>query len=224
MDSTVPTVLVVEDDDDVRARICSAIKEEPRLALMANVATFHAASSVLGRNIPRLALIDLELPDGSGADLIRWLSTQSETVDCLVLTVFGDERHVVSAIEAGAAGYLLKGEDSMQIGPALIKVLEGEAPISSAVARHILTRARRTVINPGVSDSQIERLTPTELEVLGLIAKGYTAPEIATMTNRSPNTVPTHVRNIYRKLSVHSRGEAVFEAMQLGLIAPDISG
>jgi len=224
MDTAVPTVLVVEDDDDVRARICAAIANEPRLALMADVATFHAASSVLGRKIPRLALIDLELPDGSGADLIRWLSTQSEPVDSLVLTVFGDERHVVSAIEAGAAGYLLKGEDSMQIGPSLIKVLEGEAPISSAVARHILTRARRTVLSPATRDPQAERLTPTELEVLGFIAKGYSAPEIAALTNRSPNTVPTHVRNIYRKLSVHSRGEAVFEAMQLGLIAPEVSG
>ncbi len=214
-------MLVVEDNDDVRARICTAIKQEPALALMADVATFHAASSVLGKQIPRLALIDLELPDGSGADLIRWLSTQSETVDSLVLTVFGDERHVVAAIEAGAAGYLLKGEDSLQIGPSLLKVLDGEAPISSAVARHILTRARRTVLNPAARDETTERLTPTELEVLGLIAKGYSAPEIAAMTNRSPNTVPTHVRNIYRKLSVHSRGEAVFEAMQMGLIAPE---
>lgn len=214
-------MLVVEDNDDVRARICTAIKQEPALALMADVATFHAASSVLGKQIPRLALIDLELPDGSGADLIRWLSTQSETVDSLVLTVFGDERHVVAAIEAGAAGYLLKGEDSLQIGPSLLKVLNGEAPISSAVARHILTRARRTVLNPAARDETTERLTPTELEVLGLIAKGYSAPEIAAMTNRSPNTVPTHVRNIYRKLSVHSRGEAVFEAMQMGLIAPE---
>ena len=221
METSAPTVLVVEDNDDVRARICTAIKQEPALALMADVATFHAASSVLGKQIPRLALIDLELPDGSGADLIRWLSTQSETVDSLVLTVFGDERHVVAAIEAGAAGYLLKGEDSLQIGPSLLKVLDGEAPISSAVARHILTRARRTVLNPAARDETTERLTPTELEVLGLIAKGYSAPEIAAMTNRSPNTVPTHVRNIYRKLSVHSRGEAVFEAMQMGLIAPE---
>ena len=79
--ASTPTVLVVEDDDDVRARICSAINAEPSLALLADVGSVHGARSVLGRQLPRLALIDLQLPDGSGSDLIRWLSVQDEPVD-----------------------------------------------------------------------------------------------------------------------------------------------
>lgn len=211
-------VLVVEDDEDVRARICRAIESEPSLTVQAAVGTFHAAISVLGRQLPRLALIDLQLPDENGATLIRWLASQAPSVDSLVLTVFGDERHVLSAIEAGASGYLLKGEDSENVGPMLLKVVDGQSPISPAVARHILQQARKQKVKVTSNPEKSERLTPTEFEVLRLIAKGYTSPEIAKMTNRSASTVPVHVRNIYRKLSVHSRGEAVFEAIQLGLI------
>lgn len=214
-------VLVVEDDAVVRSRLCQTIRAEPGLEILADVGTFHAARSVLGRRLPRLALIDLELPDGDGAEIIQWLSVQADLVDSLVLSVFGDERHVVSAIEAGASGYLLKGEESDNVGPMLKRVLAGESPISPAVARHILTRARNSTKQADEqAPNSMERLTPTELEVLRYIAKGYSAPEIARMTNRAPTTVPVHIRNIYRKLSVHSRGEAVFEAVQLGLINP----
>ena len=215
-------VLVVEDDEAVRNRICQAIEQEPHLTVMAAVGTIHAARSVLGKRTPRLALIDLELPDDNGANLIRWLATQAPEVESLVLTVFGDERHVVSAIEAGAAGYLLKGENTQDVGPMLLKVLHGESPISPAVARHILVKARNAAAPAApAQDDKSQRLTPTEFEVLRLIAKGYTAPEIAEMTDRSPSTIPVHVRNIYRKLSVHNRAEAVFEAIQLGLITAD---
>lgn len=211
-------VLVVEDDEDVRGRICRAIESEPLLTIQAAVGSFHAAVSLLGRKLPRLALIDLELPDENGSTLIRWLASQAPSVDSLVLTVFGDERHVLSAIEAGACGYLLKSEDSDNVGPMLLKVVDGQSPISPAVARHILQRARKKKQLITQTPEKSERLTPTEFEVLRFIAKGYTSPEIAKMTNRSASTVPVHIRNIYRKLSVHSRGEAVFEAIQMGLV------
>lgn len=212
-------VLIVEDDPVVRERLVEAVREAADFEVLAAVGSLHAARSVLGRRLPALALVDLGLPDGEGSSLIDWLAAQPERVEILVLTLFADERHVVGAIRAGASGYLLKHELSDEIVPVLRRVMAGESPISSAVARYILRLARPGPEPAGEATAGTERLTATELEVLRLLAKGFSAREIAQMTGRSPTTVPVHVRNIYRKLAVHSRGEAVFEAMQLGLIA-----
>jgi len=107
-------------------------------------------------------------------------------------------------------------------------VLQGESPISPAVARHILNTTRNKTQSDSEpknekADTGIEKpkLTPTEIEILKYIAQGFTGPEIAEMTGRSVNTVPVHVKNIYRKLSVNGRGEAVYQAMQLGIIGSE---
>lgn len=211
------TIYIVEDDDDIRSRVINAVDAADDLKVLGEARSLHAARTALGRRLPDIALIDLGLPDGDGCQLIRWLTTQNPPVECLVLTVFGDEQHVVSAIEAGATGYLLKDEVLEEIAPQIRQVAQGGSPISPAVARYILHLARSEPSEPA---EDAPELTPTELEILGLIAKGYSAPEIAEMTERSPATVPVHIKNIYRKLAVHSRGEAVFEALQLGLIKP----
>ncbi|MEZ5660462.1 MAG: response regulator transcription factor [Burkholderiaceae bacterium] len=210
-------VLIVEDDAEVRARLVRAIEASATFEVMAACGSMHAARTALGRRLPSIALIDLGLPDGNGTDLVAWLCAQPVPVECLVLTLFADERHVVEAIRAGASGYLLKSEATDRIGDALGRVLAGESPISPAVARFVLRLARGHGEESRPA-AEAPRLTPTEFEILGLIAKGFTAREIADLTERSPATVPGHVRNIYRKLAVHSRGEAIFEATQLGLL------
>ena len=105
-----------------------------------------------------------------------------------------------------------------------MQVLAGETLLSTAVARHILKRMRKSaLVTSNKTDKPIQNqpaLTPKELDVLQFIAKGYTSTEIAELTNRAPSTILVHVRNIYKKLSVHSRGEVVFEAINLGLIRP----
>lgn len=212
-------VLVVDDDDAVRERICSAITSNDTMQVMAQADSLHSARTILGRRLPALALIDLGLPDGSGISLINWLSTQ-HSIPSIVLTVFGDEHHVVSAIRAGADGYLLKCDEIDKLVPKLQQTLNGEAPVSTGVARHILKELRKNnTKSSGGRGGGLERdLTPTELEVLQLVAKGYTSPEIAELTHRAPSTVLVHIRSIYKKLSVHSRGEAVYEAMSMGLV------
>jgi len=212
-------VLVVEDDDNIRERICRVIGQTDELEILAQANSLKAAHAILETKTPSLALIDLGLPDGSGTRLIELLTTKN--IPSLVLTVFGDETNVVSAIRAGACGYLLKSEDPNKIGSMLLEVIDGGSPISPAVARHVLKQVRKDKLAPdtaGQAEESAPRLTPTELEVLQLIAKGYTSPEIAALTNRAPSTILVHVRNIYRKLSVHNRGEAVYEAMNMGLI------
>jgi DNA-binding NarL/FixJ family response regulator len=211
-------VLIVEDEPTVRDRLAAAVDAAPGFRVSATVGSLHAARTALGRRLPDLALVDLGLPDGDGCSLIEWLAVQHERVECLVLTLFADETHVLRAVRAGASGYLLKTEKQADIGDAMARVMAGESPISPAVAGHILRLARPASTAPAPT-AEAPRLTPTELEVLGLIAKGFTKREIAQLTGRSVTTVPGHVRNIYRKLSVHNRSEAVYEAMHLGLLS-----
>ena len=137
-------VLVLEDDEAVRNRLCDAISRTDGLSVMAEAGTLEAANTILKNKLPCLALIDLGLPDGSGIDLIHHL-TKKTNVPTLVLTVFGDENHVVSAIKAGACGYLLKSEPADKIGIELLQVLKGESPVSAAVARHILKQLKKRI-------------------------------------------------------------------------------
>jgi DNA-binding NarL/FixJ family response regulator len=137
----------------------------------------------------------------------------------MVITIFGDEQHVVTAIEAGAMGYLLKDGSAEYIGSSVLEMMAGGSPISPPIARYLLRRFRPP--DAGEDDTAPPKLSEREHEVLTLIVKGFSYAEIARLIGVSAHTVTTHVRNIYRKLEVHSRGEAVYEALQLGLVKID---
>jgi DNA-binding NarL/FixJ family response regulator len=210
-------VLIVEDDPATRERLTGIVAATVGLAVAGAVGDRAAALALLAQPdfAPRVALIDLALPDGSGIDVIRALRSRAPGADAMVISVFGDEAHVLAAIEAGATGYLLKDADADAIGASILKLIAGESPISAAIARHLLKRFQSA---PPPADAP--RLTPRETDVLRLIAKGLSYARIADTLQMSPNTVPSYVKQIYRKLEVNSRGEAVFEAMQLGLLRP----
>jgi DNA-binding NarL/FixJ family response regulator len=186
--------------------------------LLAAHSDVRAAMAWLGAHAPPdVLLADLQLPDGSGIDVIRWLRQHAPAAEAMVISVFGDESHVVAAIEAGATGYLLKDASAEEIADGIRRLIEGESPISSAIARHLLRRFQPA---PAAVSERVSPLTQREGEVLQLIAKGLSYQRIADTLTMSPHTVTTHIKQIYRKLAVNSRGEAVFEAMQLGLLAP----
>lgn len=167
-----------------------------------------------------MLLTDLGLPDGNGIDLILAIRQLKLATEAMVITVFGDERHVFQAIEAGATGYLLKDSDATSIGDAIMQLLEGGSPISPAIARHVLRRVKQHSVESD-SPQQSSLLTSRELEVMTLLGKGLTYGEVAQALGMANGTVTTHIKHIYRKLAVRSRGEAVFEAMQLGLLKLD---
>ena len=214
------TVLLVEDNDATRERLVHAIGTHPELSVVASCGTQSEGLQALVELKPQVLLTDLGLPDGSGIDIIRAARKLDENIEIMVVSVFGDERNVITAIEAGATGYLLKDGDTDYIGDAIMRLIAGESPISAGIARHLLKRYR--------SESQPQQderpnnattnLTARETDVLSCIAKGYTYGEVATMLGMSTHTVTSHIKKIYRKLEVHSRSEAVFEAVQLGLV------
>jgi DNA-binding NarL/FixJ family response regulator len=138
----------------------------------------------------------------------------------MVITVFGDERHVVAAIEAGALGYLLKDGSAEYVGRSILALVAGGSPVSPAIARHLLRRFGSPAAGVAGGDAP-PRLTERESETLRLIMKGFSYAEAASVMGVAESTVTSHVRSIYRKLEVHSRSEAVYEALQLGLVKLD---
>ncbi len=210
-------VLIVEDQPATRERLAGIVAATAGLELVAALPDFGSAAQWLeSEPAPTVMLVDLGLPDGDGLDLIRLSRRLDPQPEVMVISVFGDERHVVRAIEAGATGYLLKDSSAEEIGQGILRLIDGESPISSSIARHLLRRLQPTVQAAPTGDGP--HLTRREHDVLRLIAKGFAYAEIAAHLGMSPNTVTSHIKHIYRKLQVRSRGEAVFEAMQLGIL------
>ena len=208
------STLLVEDDGATRAYLLDALNRIAALQPVNFAVDVASGVRALERYRPKLLLVDLGLPDGEGTQLIALAAKMEPRPEVLVISSLGDESHVVRALEAGASGYLLKDETPEAIGVAALKVLEGESPISPAIAVHLLKRFR-PVAAPA---PQEHPLSDREVDILKLIAKGLRHDEVADTLGLRYSTVVSYVRDIYRKLAVHSRTEALFEARQLGLL------
>jgi DNA-binding NarL/FixJ family response regulator len=209
--------LIVEDDINFRDRFVDIVKSCADFELLAAVGNCALARQWLMQTQPDVLLCDLGLPDGDGAEVVRLARRLYPELDAMVVTVFGDEAHVMRSLEAGAAGYLLKDslpEDFI----ATIKLLrDGGSPINPIIARRLLQRFSSAPKQQEEPQSAL-KLSEREREVLQLVAKGYRTPEIGGILNISHHTVYSHIKNIYGKLEVTSRGEAVYEASRLKLI------
>lgn len=208
-----PTVLVVEDDVHFRMRFADAIAQAHDFKLGGVADDVRSGRALLERVRPDVLLIDLGLPDGNGVDLIRETARAHPQCDVMVATVFGDEAHVLASIEAGATGYLLKESRADDLVDQIRVLRAGGSPISPVIARQLIGRLVPIPANDGDT-----LLSPRELEVLRLCGKGFSFDEIATLIGVSRHTVTTFVKRIYRKLQVHSKTEALFEARKLGLM------
>jgi len=215
--------MLLEDEKPTRDFLSACISIHEDLKLTATASTCAEALEALQQHQPDVLVTDLGLPDGNGVDVIRKAKKMYPGIEILVVSMFGDEENVVSALEAGASGYLLKKQAFDDLGDAILCLMRGESAISPEVARYLLKRFKKESSDKDnvTRTEQFSPLTPREKEVLGLIAKGYSYDEIAKAFTLSTNTVRAHIRNIYRKLSVRSRSEAVFEAANLGIISFD---
>ncbi|MDB5881898.1 MAG: DNA-binding response regulator [Ramlibacter sp.] len=220
------SVLIVEDEPEFLLRFSDAVMATPGLHLVAAVSSGRAGQAILDAERPDVMLIDLGLPDVSGIDVIRYAASRHPGCECLVVTMFSDDQHVMASIEAGATGYLLKDAAAESIAASIHQLHAGGSPISPSIARRVLARfhspalpvasaATQPASGPSRSPSP---LTERETELLRLTAKGLSFESIGDVMGISPHTVVAHVKKIYRKLAVHSRGEAVYEAGQLGLL------
>jgi DNA-binding NarL/FixJ family response regulator len=221
------SIIIVEDEPEFRRRFAQIIDSEPTMRLAGVSANKREAQTLIDREDFDVMLIDLGLPDGTGIDLIRNVSQRKPDVDIMVVTVFGDEQHVVSSIEAGATGYILKDSTPADVISCIRLLRAGGSPVSPVVARSVLRAIRsrmggtttNTASTPTrATNAENNPLSARETEILQLLAKGMSFNEIGEILGISPHTVTAHIKKIYRKLAVHSRGEAVYEASQMGLL------
>ena len=211
------SVLVVEDDTPTRWRIVDALSRDAEFRVT-DAANLAEARRFLGKADPDVLLTDLQLPDGNGMELIREIRQRNQTTEIMVISILGDEQSVISAILLGANGYLLKDAFPTDIADTVRDLMRGHSPISASIARFIVRRTQGRPGQAAPSDLNTARLTPREIDILWGIAKGFSYADIADHLGISRQTVPGYIKTIYRKLEVNTRGEAVFEALQQGLI------
>ncbi len=214
MGAAATRVLIVEDDPVIRARFERAIDAHPRLRLAGSAGSLEEGGRMVADADADVLLVDLGLPDGSGIELIRRARARSPAMECMVITIYDDERHVMEALEAGATGYVLKDAMKEDVADAVLTLVGGGSPISPRIARALLGRIPRAAAAP----ASVEGLTRREVEVLEYLAMGYGRQEIADKLSVSVHTIHSHVKHIYGKLAAHSSTEAVFLARRKGLI------
>jgi len=224
-------VLIVEDDEPMREFFAASIERNPRLRLLAGVGSVTLARRWLDdpAHGVDVLLTDLGLPDGSGLDVIRHARQRHPACEALVISMFGDEDNVLASIEAGALGYIHKDATPDDIAQTILEMKAGASPISPMIARRVLAKYRSSLQDRGsvpeapgatADPSPTPRglLSAREQQVLELIARGFSYAEISRLTGVSVHTVQTHIKNLYGKLAVHSKSEAVFEATRMGLL------
>jgi DNA-binding NarL/FixJ family response regulator len=218
-------VFIVEDDVNTLNRLCEQFQSDKRTELVGTAVDVGQAKKMLSTVFCDIALVDLGLPDASGLEVIRHIDQMHPTTESLVLSMFGEASYVLEAVRAGASGYLLKGESNANhLVDEVIAVSRGSAPISPSLARHILQAVRsekapqKQMHSPMELTKENYDLSARECELLKLVSQGFVVKEIGKKLFLSPHTVTTHFKNVYKKLQVKTRGEAIFKARTCGLI------
>ena len=208
-------ILLVEDEAFMCEFLLQCFQQEADIDCIAAAVSLSEARAVLRRAQPDVLVTDLQLPDGSGMDLIRQVRQESPNTEILVISVLCDPENVVKAIRAGASGYILKDSSPNDFVEAVRDVASGRSAISASVARHIV---RQMQAHDAHDPEQRPILTPREIDILYAVAKGLIYDDIAEQFGLSSHTVASHIKSIYRKLEVNSRSEAVFEAVSRKII------
>eukprot|EP01136_Pigoraptor_vietnamica_P037355 Opistho-1_new@105202 len=219
------SVLIVEDQARFRDAFVHSLSSVSDIELLSIAPDLPQGRRMFDQLQPDVLLVDLDLPGGSGIELIRHAAHTRPQCEVMVISVFGDEQHVLTSIEAGATGYLLKDSLALDLPGQLRSLRAGGSPISPVIARRLLLRlapaaSHLTTVPSDSSHAPLEEevvaLSEQESRVLHLAAKGFTFDEIANFMQVSPHTVMTYVKRVYRKLHVRSKVEAIYEARRLG--------
>ena len=203
-------VAIIEDQREVRDGLGALIDGTLGFSCVARYRTMEEALGALDRAAPDVVLVDLGLPGMSGIDGIRALRERHSTVPLLALTVYDDNDRVFDALCAGASGYLLKNTPPARLLESLVEAVQGGAPMSPDVASRVV-RLFREFRPPERAEYH---LTPHEMELLKLVVDGHHYKTAASAMGISVNTVSFHLKNIYLKLQVHSKTEAVAKALR----------
>ncbi|MCY7370561.1 MAG: response regulator transcription factor [Polaromonas sp.] len=216
-------VLLIDDDANMRKVVANELFGDRRCDLVAQAGSMREGKRLIDKHEFEVMLVDLNLGDGQGFTLIEHMKVRRPMAEAIVISCMEDEHHALRAFALGATGYLIKNSWFGNFPQAILQVVNGGASITPNLARRLLHRLEET--SGSTTGSQLrqrsdsnERLSDREKGVLKMVAAGYTSGEIGLRLMISCQTVNTHVKNIYRKLQVRSRAQAVNCASHLGLI------
>lgn len=206
-------VAIVDGQRDIRDGLEHLLTNTDGFTCTGTYADAEAAIAAMNEQPPDIVLIDIDFPkEGAGIDVIRALKRESPDVNIVVHTYLADDKYIFKAFKAGAFGYLTKSIFPSELLDALREVERGGAPMSRPVARKVVSYFSDQY-NP------ITSLSRREKEVLNLLCEGHNYKDIAGALFVSPNTIRFHLKNIYKKLRVHSRHEAVIKATRMGMVS-----
>lgn len=202
-------ILIVEDDAEIRNSFVMIVNSSEKFAVVNAYGTCEEAIKHLGHDKPDYVLMDIELPGMSGIQGSRIIKDKSPSSEIIMVTVYEDNEQVFEALKAGASGYITKSSNHLELLSALEEISRGGSPMSSKIARMVIDNFH---INPN------SPLTKRETEILQLISEGKTYTQISEQLFISKETAKTHIKNIYSKLQVNSKSEALARAAQDKLI------
>ncbi len=222
-------VILVDDDPHMRRVISHELLDDLRIHLIGQGESFREGKRMIGLHEFDVLLVDLNLGDGTGFQLIEYMKNVRPAAEAIVVSAMEDEEKAMHAFALGATGYLIKNSWFGSFPQAVLQVVNGGASITPNLARRLLHRldapnlAHRGGASPAWrvgsgTDSSIDHMSEREREILRLVALGYTSGEIGKRLSISDQTVNSHIRNIYRKLRVHTRAQAVSQAAIRGLL------
>ena len=209
-------VILADDHAVVRKGIREFLTEPGNIEVIAEASDGDEAIALIDQLRPDVAVLDIQMPRRSGIDVCRHVRAQHWPIGILILTAYDDDPYVMAVLQAGANGYVLKTADADDIIQAVRDVHEGKSALDPVIARKLMAQLA------GRADTQpIESLTPRETDVLKLAARGCTNKAIGAQLHLSDRTVQGHLANVYGKLHVATRTEAVMRAVSLGWLTPE---
>lgn len=197
-------VAIVEDNHDIRTGLMMIVNGVDELECRQTFSSAEEALKILPLHCADVVLMDIDLPEMNGIDCIKLLKEKCTETQFMMLTVFEDDDKIFRSLEAGATGYLLKKTSPAQLVDCIKDLVSGGSPMNAQIARKVVASFNKPKVN-----KTSEELTKREMELLGLLSKGYRYKEIADQLFISQDTVRTHIRNIYVKLQVNSKIEAI---------------
>ncbi len=210
-------VMLADDHAVVRAGIRQFLEQADDIEVVAEADDGEAAKALIEQHHPDVAVLDIQMPKASGIEVTRWIRVHHREVVVLILTAFDDDPYVMAVLQAGANGYVLKTASPEEIIRAVRDVHAGKSALDAEIVQKIVTQ-----VASGIQDQTLEKLTGRELEVLTLVAKGYTNKAIGVQLGISDRTVQGHLAHIFSKLQSGSRTEAVMRAVSMGWLPSDL--
>ncbi len=207
-------VLLADDHAIVRAGIRQFLERAGDILVIAEADDGEAARKLIGERKPDVAVLDIQMPKATGIEVTRWVRANQPQVGVLILTAYDDDPYVLAVLQAGANGYVLKTASPQELIQAVRDVHEGKSVLDASITHKLLAQLSRPK-----QASPVEQLTGREMEVLQLVARGFTNKAIGVQLGISDRTVQGHLAHIFAKLQAASRTEAVMRAVSLGWIS-----